>query len=371
MAMASSTVQWTKRYADQDSRVDQPLMQLYTLDPTLDSRWDDLVASHPSASAFHHKGWLAALAKTYGYRPMILTSTPPGKRLDDGIVFCEVKSWITGSRLVSLPFVDHLEPLRNELAEPLQVADWMRATCRQRKWKYIEFRPLCWEMSANSPLVASQSFWIHTLNLAPPLEQIFRGFHKNCIQRRIRRAEHERLSYEKGNSEELLDAFYRLLLITRRRHRLLPQPRAWFQNLIANMGPILEIRLARKNEIPVAAILTLRHRGTVVYKYGCSDERFHHLGGMPFLFWMMIEEAKASGADEIDFGRTDLDNEGLIKFKDRFGAKRRYLTYFRYPESKREKYPASSDLPLARCLFSVLPDALSSWAGHLLYRHFG
>lgn len=79
-------------------------MQLYPIDPLLDSRWDDLVASHPRASAFHHKGWLEALAITYGYRPMALTSSPAGKPLSDGVVFCEVKSWITGNRLVSLPF---------------------------------------------------------------------------------------------------------------------------------------------------------------------------------------------------------------------------------------------------------------------------
>src|SRR6266849_1187401 len=92
-------------------------MQLYTLDPLSDNRWDDLVASHSSASVFHQKGWLKALASTYGYYPMVLTSAPAGKRLTDGIVFCQVKSWITGARLVSLPFADHCEPLLNDIGD--------------------------------------------------------------------------------------------------------------------------------------------------------------------------------------------------------------------------------------------------------------
>jgi len=346
-------------------------MQLYTLDPMLDSRWDDLVAAHPGASVFHHGGWLKALATTYGYRPMALTSTPAGNPLADGIVFCEVKSWITGSRLVSLPFADHAEPLLNEIGDSGPLAEWMRAERRKHNWKYIELRPLSWQMHSDCPLTASQSFWFHTLSLMPSLEQIFCNLHRNCIQRRIRHAEREQLSYEKGSSESLLNDFYELLMITRRRHSLLPQPRAWFRNLVACMSPNVEIRLVRKDAIPIAAILTLRHRRTVVYKYGCSDEKFHHLAGMPFLFWKLIEESKMAGAEQIDFGRTDLDNDGLIEFKDRFGTTRRRLTYLRFPKSTREKDVVASYLPATRRLFSVLPDALSSRAAQLVYRHIG
>ena len=346
-------------------------MQLYTLDPLLDSRWDDLVASHPEASVFHHRGWLEALAKTYGYRPVALTSTPPGERLSDGIAFCEIKSWITGSRLVSLPFADHAEPLLNAMDGCFEFAAWMRAQCREYNWKYIELRLLFGEMHSDCGMTASQSFWFHTLNLAPPLDRIFRNSDKNCVQRRIRHAERARLSYERGCSEELLKDFYRLLMITRRRHQLLPQPRAWFQNLIAGMNPGVEIRVARKDNVSIAAILTLRHYGTVVYKYGCSDEKLHHLAGMPFLFWNLIEESKTEGAEQIDFGRTDLENDGLIRFKDQFGTIRRKLTYLRYSESTRARHNAASDMPAARRLFSVLPDALSSRAGRFLYRHIG
>jgi hypothetical protein len=302
---------------------------------------------------------------------LVLTSTEAGKSLANGIVFCEVTSWITGSRLVSLPFADHTEPLFDEAVESFEFTEWMRTQCRQHNWKYIELRPLSWKIESGAPLVPSQSFWFHTLSLAPSIEQIFQGFHKNCLQRRIRRAERQQLSYERGCTEGLLNDFYRLLMITRRRHQLLPQPRAWFRNLITCMSPNIEIRLARKQGIPIAAILTLCHRRTVVYKYGCSDEKFHHLAGMPFLFWKLIEESKTSGAEQIDFGRTDLDNDGLIEFKDRFGATRRQLTYFRYPESAKGQGAVAAKLPAMRRLFSVLPDALSSMAGRLLYRHIG
>jgi len=345
-------------------------MNLYTLDPMLDGRWDELVASHPRASVFHQKGWLKALARSYGYRPLVLTSTAPGERLADGIVFCEIKSWITGSRLVSLPFADHAEPLLNESGS-MELTEWLQSQCREQNWKYVELRPLSWGTHSESLLTASQSYWFHTLDLTPSLEQLFRNLHKNCIQRRIRRAEREQLSYEKGCSEELVNDFYKLLMITRRRHHLLPQPRSWFRNLVACMNPNVEIRLVRKDNLPIAAILTLKNRSTVVFKYGCSDEKFHHLGAMPFLFWKLIEESKKAGAEQIDFGRTDLENNGLIRFKDRLGTTRRLLTYFRYPGSTRDLEVAASKLSATQRLFSVLPDALSSRAGQMVYRHIG
>ena len=349
-------------------REDARSMQLQTIDPLLDRRWDQLVASHPQASVFHQRGWLQALANTYGYKPLVLTNTPAGKPLSNGIVFCEVDSWITGRRLVSLPFADHCEPLLNEGHDLLEFKQWMRLESDRGHWRYIEARPVSWNANSGE---AGQTFWWHTLSLEPSLDQLFSGLHQSSIQRRIRKAEREGLSYEVGSSSEILDAFYQLLVITRKRHRLLPQPRAWFHNLIAAMEPNVQIRLARKDDVPIASMLSLRHRNTVVYKYGCSDQRFHNLAGMPFLFWKLIEESKAAGAEQIDFGRTDMDNDGLVAFKDRFGTTRRNITYVRYPEGTTQKGLTGTKMFAARRLFSMIPNTLLPLAGRALYRHIG
>ena len=117
-------------------------MNIHVLDPLLDDRWDDLVARHPRASAFHERGWLEALSRTYGYEPLVLTSAPAGEPLKDGLVLCRVYSWLTGARLVSLPFADHCEPLLNEFSHSLEFVNWLRTECDRQRWKYIEFRPL-------------------------------------------------------------------------------------------------------------------------------------------------------------------------------------------------------------------------------------
>jgi CelD/BcsL family acetyltransferase involved in cellulose biosynthesis len=345
-------------------------VEISIVDPLSDARWDQLVAQHPRASVFHERGWLEALTRTYGYKSYVLTSAPFGQPLDNAIVLCRVSSWLTGTRLVSLPFSDHCEPL---LSEDADLEEFLKPMCagRSRRWGYVEFRPLFSTYSAKNGLRPSSSYWFHELDLTPGLDEIFGKLHKNSFQRKIQRAEREGLSYEQGRSEHLIGEFYGLLLRTRRRHQTLPQPRAWFKNLCECLGKALLIRVARKNGFPIAAMLTLRHRQTVVYKYGCSDEKFHSAGGMPFLFWRLIEESKASGAQKIDLGRTDTDNEGLITFKDRLGAGRRMLTYVRYSKGSRRVAAPIRGARMARRIVSFLPESVSCAAGRLLYRHLG
>src|ERR1700676_4757136 len=79
-------------------------MSVYEIDPLSDHRWHELLQQHPRASVFHSCAWLDALKQTYEYEPVAYTTTAPGAPLKNGWVFCRIRSWLTGRRLVSLPF---------------------------------------------------------------------------------------------------------------------------------------------------------------------------------------------------------------------------------------------------------------------------
>ena len=359
-------------------------MAVHIIDPLADARWEQLLLQHQSARVFHTRGWLSALQQTYGFTPVVFTTSAPGGPLENALVFCEVKSWITGRRLVSLPFSDHCDPLIDSPSEGANILADVREYIRRNRCKYAEFRPISTDTSevlAATDLRPSEQFYLHMLSLVLPLETLFRNLHKDCIQRKVRRAEREQLTYESGRSESLLLKFYRLLLRTRRRQGLPPQPLQWFCHLIDSMGNQLTIRVASKDDRPVAAILTLSFKDTVTYKYGCSDERFNQLGGTPFLFWKTIQEAKDLGMSRLDLGRSEIDNVGLVQFKDRLGARRMDLKYYRLVPGKAlsawrmaaapKMVPNPRTLQLLRSLTRHLPDAALIAAGKLLYRHFG
>ena len=202
---------------------------------------------------------------------------------------------------------------------------------RRKKWSYIEIRPADSTSGGCTAFGESRAFCLHKLDLRPSLDDIFRNFHKDCVRRKIRRAVREGLTCEEGRSDSLVDAFYQLLLTTRRRHGLPAQPVDWFRNLIACVGDKAKIRVASKDGRPVAGILTLRYKHILAYKYGCSDRRFSNLGGTQLLLWNAIQEAKNDQLFEFDMGRSDCGNSGLVVFKDRWGADSDDLVYLRYP----------------------------------------
>jgi len=336
-------------------------------------RWSALLRQHSAASIFHTPSWLDALRRTYGYEPVVLTTSAPGTELTNGLAFCRINSWLTGRRLVSLPFSDHCEPLVTGPEEFEHVLCSLEDSgCKQ--FKYIEVRPqspLGPGLETHTGFVKNKTFYFHRLDLRPGLDELFRGFHKNCVQRKIRRAEREALTYEEGRSESLLAKFYRLLLMTRRRHQLPVQPLVWFRTLVNCLDDRLKIRVVSKEGQPVASILTLSFKHSMVYKYGCSDTRFNNLGGTFLLFWKTIQEAKALGAHELDLGRSDSDNAGLVTFKDRLGATRSSLVYYRYAGSLSESSAERWKTQIAKRLFTRLPDGVLKGVGKLLYKHIG
>ncbi len=345
------------------------------IDPLDDPRWAVFIERHPRATVFHSPAWLGALRDTYGYEPFVLTTTAQGP-LDDGLVACRVRTW-WAKRLVALPFSDHCDPLvsRDEDAEELYAA--LRRRMEEGQWRSAEARPLT--MACGWP--AAASYAIHALDLARPLDRIFAGFHASSTRRAIRRAEREALSYESGRSDALIATFFGLLRLTRRRHGVPPQPIAWFRALARRCADAFTVHVARKAGRAIAAIVTLRFARTLVYKYGGSDARHHALGGMPFLFWRVIQQAHADGLETLDLGRSNLDQPGLIAFKDHLGAEQRVLTYRAMPgmrampnaECRMMEAQRAPNLlaRAARATLVRLPDPLFDLSGRLVYRHLG
>lgn len=343
---------------------------VYEIDPLSDSRWAELVTSHPYSSVFHSISWLKALKRTYGYESVVFTSCSPGTTLTNGVLFCRVKSWLTGNRLVSLPFSDHCNPLANSAAELDELLRCIRLRVKSEGWKYLEIRPTCYQPDFRTGFCESMRYWAHSLDLRMNEQTLFKNFHKDCVQRKIRRAEREKLDFEEGASESLLKKFYELLVITRRRQFLPPHPLSWFRALGEMFGNDLKVRVAYKGSIPIASILTLSHKKSLVYKYGCSDARFHSCGGMMLVLWKAIQEAKAMGIEALDMGRSGLDNRGLVSFKEHWGAVTKPLVYWSCPQ--RVGTPIGTmQKAILRRVVPVTPRPIVEVVGSVLYRHIG
>jgi hypothetical protein len=345
------------------------------IDPLKDPRWRVFIERHDAATVFHSPGWLGALQRTYKFTPLVYTTAGPGEALTNGLVACNVDSWLTGRRTVSLPFSDHCSPLAADAASVAELLDSIHAERRRSGRKFVEIRPL--ELQAPSLENATRFeehkvYYLHIVDLSASLDEIFRRFGKS-ERNAVARAGREHLRYVAGHSAALLKEFYQLFVLTRRRHGVPPQPFKWFCNLAECLGDALTVRLAYKDDAPVTATVTVSFKDTIVYKYGCSDHRYNSLGGTPFLCWKAIEEGKRLGARRFDLGRSNLEQEGLISFKERLGGERQRLVYYRdnapagsaaAAHSRAEGSPG-----LYRRILPAIPDRLFILCGELLYKH--
>jgi hypothetical protein len=344
------------------------------IDPIGDPRWSRLLEKHPEATVFHTPEWLEALRRTYNYQPIAVTSTPPGPELVNGWVFCDVKSWLTGRRLVSLPFSDHCDPLVGRKEDVAELLTALATSFSHGLWRNVQVRPkqdLYFGSKAHPPIfLHRQSYFLHKLDLRPTLDEIYQRFDKDSIQRKIRRAERERLECQEGRSTAMIDQFYRLFVSTRRRHHLPPQPKNWFQTLMACMGERAKMRVCYKDGKPIAGMVTLTYKQVVIYKYGCSNAQFHNLGAMPYLFWRVIQEAKQTGI-ELDLGRCDRENVGLARFKQNLGGKCSRMDYWSYSAIAASKILANTQSHASKWFFRCMPDSCLTAAGNILYKHMG
>ncbi len=350
------------------------LMDLYQIDPVRDPRWSEFLKRHPGASVFHSPGWLEALRRTYDYEPIVYTNSPPGGEIRNGLVFCRINSWLTGRRLVSLPFSDHCEPLFDSPEELGLFVGRLQPEVKSQALKYLEIRPINESFHRSGGLPGfrpARRYLLHVIDLRSDLHRIRQGFHKDSVLRRIRRAEQAGLVEKTGRSEALLSDFYRLLVVTRARHDLPPQPYKWFRNLIDCLDEGLEFRLAYMDKTPVAAILTLRFKDVTLYKYGCSDTKHKNLGAMPLLLWRAIENAKSNGAREFSLGRSEENNAGLVTFKNHWTKHFRPIVYWRYPGPASMELTENWRISVVKRVFAVMPNRALAVTGRFIYRHIG
>ena len=344
---------------------------IHVLDPLTDPRWTGFVERHPAASVFHSRGWLCALQMTYGYEPLAVTTSMPTEPLTNALLFCLVRSVMTGGRLVSLPFTDHCEPLVENVEQLRALCDHLDTLRRAEGCQYTEIRTSGSIIGFEESFKECDVYQWHRLDLRSSLDALYKGFHKDCIRRRIRHAERQGLIYEEGRTKPLVQSLYDLIVLTRLRKHVPPQPFEWFQNLVASMGNNVCIRVAFKEGRPIAGILTMNHGKTMYYKYGGSDATFNHLGATPMLFWQAIQAARSAGMEELDLGRSDAENRGLIKFKERWGAQRIPLTVWRGPADTVSPFLDRLKVHLAKAVCGGVPSKLLVLAGRLLYRHIG
>lgn len=347
-------------------------MSLCDINPFVDSRWDTFLKTTRAATVFHTTEWMSVIRDTYGYECRVLATQGPDRVLTSGLPYCVVDSYVTGKRLVSLPFSDYCAPLGDRSSDAARIVIGMKQIAAVTQSRRVDIRGCDGiDASGSLGLVPIERFLRHTIDLCGGIRIVEQRFHKDCVRRRVRKAVRAGIDSISGTESLLVDDFYELLVLTRRRHGYPPPPKAWFKN-VAKAMPGVEFSVAYREGVPIAAIVTLRLHNVVYYKYGASDVRCHHWGAMPLLYSEMIGKAINAGAEYVDLGRTEPSNKGLVDFKERFGAVASCVQYWRFGSEPRKESRMSRWIDkTGRFICARTPLVLLPRIGTLLYPHVG
>jgi CelD/BcsL family acetyltransferase involved in cellulose biosynthesis len=299
--------------------------------PTLTTRaiddppWLAFLESQPEATVFHHPAWSLVLSDSYGYRPSVLVQTDAGGAIEAGLPVVEAASF-GRRRFVSLPFTDYCPPLA---ATPAILARFSANLVRWRAQARSGGFTVHGALSGGSDISLAPRAVRHVLALGCSSEALWHTLNGSPVQRAVRKARSQGLAATVTKTRDDLAAFSRLHVETRRRLGVPVQPKRFFEGLWRRvLQPGLGfIVLARRAGQPIAGAVFLAWNGNLIYKFGASDPRSWELRPNNLVIWTAIEWACQRGFAQLDFGRSDLDNQGLRDFKARWGAVEVPLVY--------------------------------------------
>jgi CelD/BcsL family acetyltransferase involved in cellulose biosynthesis len=343
-------------------------VRLETVDPVADAAWSDLVDRDSAATIFHHPGWLRLLGEYYRYPISAWCVTGDDGRLAAGLPIALVRSRLTGARLISIPFSDTCPPLRDPASDldPATLAQAVEEE-RDRAGLPLEVRG---ELVGVPGGTVVQKYVQHRLALDPDVEQVERRFSKSQVKRGIAKALREGVTVGRHQDRAALSRFYAMHVATRRHQGVPTQPRRFilrFSELFdAGHGFVL---LARHQGRDIAGAVFLAAGSTLTYKYGASRRSALAVRPNNLLFMEAIRWGCEHGMRTLDFGRTDLDNDGLMAFKRSWGADELPLAYTYLGRRKPDTGPGLSQRAM-KTVIQHSPPALGRLVGEALYRDF-
>lgn len=295
--------------------------------------WDRYVEGNPSGTPFHLSCWLKTIKDTYHFEDFLLLGKDESGNIAAGLPLFRVPKLLSlKRRLISIPFSDYGGVLSSgDMHGARTISSLLEM--QKKTNEIIEIRG--GSLTKTHKFKGHNYFKRHILDLNSDLDQIRSKIDKKTILYSIRKAEKSNLTIEVRNDCQAMADFCRLNLLTRKKHGVPCQPIRFFNHLFKNIiePKIGYIVTASHDTTVIAASIFIKVGDQLHYKYNSSDPAaLKQYSPNHLLLWHTIQFAKESGLKSIDFGRTSPDNEGLIRYKNMWGADCTDIPYYFYPE---------------------------------------
>ncbi len=345
-------------------------MKTVSIDPISDPLWLQLVHSTTS-DLFHSPAWMQGVAQTYGFTFGAQLVLDGAGRPVAGIPYSHIDD-LRGSRVVTLPFSDYCDPLvQSEEQWCTLVAAIGRADSP------YTIRCLHNDLPLNDRRFcqSNRAKW-HGLTLSPSLDLLWQNLHGSA-RRAIRKAERAAVQIHVAQTKADLRSFYLMHLgVRKQKYQMLAQPYQLFEQIWQNFmeqdrGLLL---LAKQGDALLGATMLLEWQDKLYYKFNASLPTQLTVRPNDLMIWYAIQHAKARDLNFLDFGLSDWDQEGLVRYKRKYATTEKTISFLRRPAQGLCAEPPKVNqlLPQLTSLFTdqTVPDTITEAAGNMLYRYF-
>lgn len=347
-----------------------PIHQHFTVAPlTDDAAWDAFVAGQAHATPFHSRAWCQAITVATGHACHLLAAHDGEGRVAGLLPLHHIRSPLFGQALVASGFAVDGGLLADSEAAAAALADAAIALARSLGVPSVELRggglPAGWSVDEGvyagfaRHLAADDDAEL----LAIPRKQ----------RAEVRKVLDSSLTVTTGRDAGARRDHYRTYATSVRNLGTPVFPKALFDAVLDAFGDDADILTVRDNGKPVASVLSLYWRGTVMPYWGGGIADARRLRANELMYFALMRHARAKGCTRFDFGRSKVGT-GPYSYKKNWGFAPQPLVYARWlapGETPRDTNPNSTKYRLQVDLWKKLPLWAANRIGPLIARGLG
>ena len=330
------------------------------------ARWDAFVHACPTATFFHRAGWQQVIGEVFHHRTFFLYAERDG-RICGVLPISQVKSWLFGHAVVSLPFAVYggVAALDDEAGIALE-ARALELT-RELKAQHLELRHV---QPRHDDWPRQDLYVTFRKEILPEVEA-----NMLAIPRKQRAMVRKGLKNGLvGEVDSDVERFFALYADNVHRHGTPAMPKRYFAALLKVFGHDAEVLTVRTPEgEPVSSVLSFYFRDEVLPYYAGDAEAARDLAANDFKYWDLMRRACARGLKTFDYGRSK-QGTGSFAFKKNWGFEPQPLHY-EYCLYKRESVPQNNPTNAKYKLlietWRRMPLGLANWLGPFVVRSLG
>ena len=277
--------------------------------------WDAFVTSHKDSTNYHQYGWRKVVEKSFGHRTMYLAATNSHNQICGILPFVQMKSWLFGCFLVSLPFFNYGGLLTSEDSAAVMLLNASRKMLSGTGVNHIEFRHLT---MCDEVVETKQHKVTMILDLKPTEEEQWSSLDTK-VRNQVRKAVKSGLKTVTGRLQ-LLDGFYEVFCQNMHDLGTPVYGRDFFRNILEEFPETTRIISVTHDSRTIASALLTWYKDALEVPWASSLRNFRLLCPNNLLYWEAIRFAINGGFRSFDFGRST-PGEGTYNFKKQWGVR--------------------------------------------------